>query len=338
MISKERPTVAITMGDASGIGPELTIKALLSDQVYKSCKPLVVGEGHVMRETLKKVAPHVKLHVIKTVIEMKGQLGTIDLLDLQNLDPKDVILGQACAVSGKAAVEYITKAVTLANEGKVDALVTAPISKESTKLAGLGEMGHTMELMGSLTSTGEYAIMMVLGQLRVVPLSTHESLMDACKLVTKERILSKLKLIQKSFKEWGLDQPHIAVAGLNPHAGIDGLLGREEIEVISPAIQEAKAVGINASGPYAPDTLFNRALSGEFDVVLAMYHDQAYIPIKTQSIGGHSAVSVSMGFPFVRTSAPFGSGFDVADNVIASTQNFEEAIQLAAKMGGKKML
>jgi 4-hydroxythreonine-4-phosphate dehydrogenase len=221
--------------------------------------------------------------------------------------------------------------------GEVQALATAPISKEATQLAGFGE-NHTIELLGKLTGNKEYALMLVCGDLRVVHLTTHESVRNACNLVTKERVLSRLKLIHRSFKKWGIKRPRIGVAALNPHASVGGLMGSEEIDAISPAIQEARGMGINASGPFAPDSIFSRALGGEFDVVLAMFHDQGHIAIKVHSVSGHNAATATLGFPFVRTSSPFGAGFDSADNEIPSAEGFADAIQLAARLSGSKKL
>jgi len=323
------------MGDAAGIGPEVIVKALLSEQTYKLCQPLVVGEGVAMRKAVELVGKPVKLHAVETVTEMQGQFGTIDLLDLHNLDEKEVIMGQVCKVCGKAAVDYIMKAARLVQEGQVKALVTAPISKEATRLAGYGELGH-LELLAHATGATEYATMLVSGRLRVVHLSTHHSLRNACELVTREHILARLKLTHQSFKEWGIEQPHIAVAALNPHAGEGGLLGSEEIEEISPAIQEAKDLGIAASGPFPADSVFNRALSGEFDVVLAMYHDQGHIPIKVH--GFEQSVSVALGLPFIRTSVDHGTAFDIAGKGIANPRSLEEAIKLAARLSQEKRL
>jgi 4-hydroxythreonine-4-phosphate dehydrogenase len=338
MTSQDRPTIAVTMGDASGAGPELTVRALLSEEVYKVCKPLVIGEGMTMKKTIEKVGCQVVLRTVKSAGEAKGQFGTIDLLDLQNLDFNKVVMGQPTAACGKAAVECIAKATELILAGEAQNMTNAPISKEATQLAGMGE-NHTMELLAKLTGAKEYSIMLVAGNLRVAHVSTHDSVKNACGLVTKERVLSRLKLINRSFIEWGFKQPRIGVAALNPHASIMGLLGLEEKEAIWPAIQEAKDMGIDASGPFAPDSIFSRALGGEFDVVLAMYHDQGHIAVKVHSASGHhNAATVSLGFPFVRTSSPFGAGFDSADREIPSADGLADAIQLAAKLCADKKL
>jgi 4-hydroxythreonine-4-phosphate dehydrogenase len=337
MTSQEIPTIAVTMGDASGAGPELTVRALLAEEVYKVCKPLVIGEGMTMKKAIEKVGSRVALNTVNSAGEAKGQFGAIDLLDLQNLDFSQVVMGQPSAASGKAGVEYITKAVELILAGEAQNLATAPISKEATKMAGMGE-NHTVELLGSLTGVSEYSVMLVAGNLRVAHLTTHESVKNACNLVTKELVLSRLKLIDRSFKGWGFKEPRIGVAALNPHAGIGGLMGCEESDAILPAIRDAKGLGINAGGPFAPDSIFSRAIGGEFDVVLAMFHDQGHIAVKVHSVGGHNAATVSLGFPFVRTSSPFGAGFDSADQEIPSAEGFADAIKLAAKLITHKKL
>lgn len=335
MTIKERVIIAITMGDAAGVGPEVIVKALASEQIYSICRPMVVGEGVIMQASIKLVNRPLKLHRVKTVAEVEGQIGTIDLLDLYNLDPAEVTPGQLCRACGKAAVEYITKATRLVTEGEAKALVTAPINKEATRQAGYGEMGH-LELLARLTGATEYATMLVTGPLRVVHLTTHHPLKDACDLVTRDRILSRLKLTHDSFQKWGIEHPCIAVAALNPHAGEGGLLGREEIEEIRPAIEEAQNLAIDALGPFPADSVFNRALGGEFDVVLAMYHDQGHIPIKVH--GFEKSVSVALGLPLVRTSVDHGTAFDIAGKGIANPQSLEEAIKMAVSLSEEKKL
>jgi 4-hydroxythreonine-4-phosphate dehydrogenase len=329
MMAKERVAIAITMGDAAGIGPEIIARVLLKKQIYSICRPLVVGEGTAMQKAVKLVNGSLNLHPIKTVAELEGRFGVIDLLDLHNLDWKEVIVGQVCRACGKAAMEYITEAAQLALKGEVKAIVTAPINKEATIQAGYGDVGH-LEFLARLTLATEYATMLVTGLLRVVHLTTHHSLSNACDLVTRERILAKLKLTHDSFRKWGSEHPCIGVAALNPHAGEGGLFGSEEIEQIVPAIKEAQALGIDARGPFPADSIFNRAIGGEFDVVLAMYHDQGHIPIKVY--GFEKSVSVSLGLPFIRTSVDHGTAFDIAGKGIANSQSIEEAIRTAVRL------
>jgi len=221
-------------------------------------------------------------------------------------------------------------------EGEAKALVTAPISKEATRLAGYMEMGH-LEYLAHLTGATRYATMLATQKLRVVHLTTHHSLSDACKLVTKERITTMLNLIHDSFQNFGIERPRIAVAALNPHAGEGGLLGSEEIEEIWPAIKYARDLAIDALGPYPADSVFNRAIDGEFDVVLSMYHDQGHIPIKVHDF--ERSVSVALGLPLIRTSVDHGTAFDIAGKGLANHQGLEEAVKMAVILAeGKGLL
>ena len=334
-MARERPVIAITMGDAAGIGPEIIVKALLSESIYGICRPLVVGEGIIIREAVKLVKRQLKLHAVKMAAEVKGQWGTIDLLDLHNLERGEVVSGQICAPCGRAAMEFIAEAARLALAGEVKALVTAPINKEATQQAGYGEVGH-LEYLARLTGTVEYATMLVSGPLRVVHLTTHHSLREACGLVTREKILARLRLTHDSFRGWGMEHPRIAVAALNPHAGEGGLFGSEEAEEIEPAVEAARNLAIDARGPFPADSVFNRALGGEFDVVLAMYHDQGHIPVKVY--GFEQSVSVALGLPLLRTSVDHGTAFDIAGKGIASSQSLEEAIKVAVRLSEERRL
>jgi 4-hydroxythreonine-4-phosphate dehydrogenase len=329
MTIKERPVIAITMGDAAGIGPEIIVKALARGKIYGICRPLVVGEGSIMQEAIKLVNEPLKLHPVSEVTEVKGRSGIVDLLDLHNIDRAEVILGQICPACGRAAMEYISKAVNLALKDEVKAMVTAPINKEAVRRAGYGEMGH-LEFIAKLTGATEYATMLVSGPLRVVHLTTHYSLKRACEFVTRERILARLKLTYNTFRSWGIRHPRIAVAALNPHAGEGGLLGSEEIEEIGPAIEEARVLAIDARGPFPADSVFYRAINNEFDAVLAMYHDQGHIPIKVY--GFEKSVSIALGLPLVRTSVDHGTAFDIAGKGIANHESLVEAIKMAVNL------
>lgn len=226
-------------------------------------------------------------------------------------------------------MEYIAEATRLALQGKVKAIVTTPINKEATIKAGYGDVGH-LEYFARITQAKEYATMLASGYLRVVHLTTHYSLKEACERITKDRILGKLRLTQDSFQQWGIMHPRIAVAALNPHGGEGGLLGREEIEQIAPAVKEAQGSGIDARGPFPADSVFNRAINGEFDVVIAMYHDQGHIPVKVH--GFEQSISIALGLPFIRTSVDHGTAFDIAGKGIANAQSLEEAILVAYRL------
>ncbi|MDP3880032.1 MAG: 4-hydroxythreonine-4-phosphate dehydrogenase PdxA [Dehalococcoidales bacterium] len=332
---EERPVIAITMGDAAGIGPEVVVKALLSVSIYGICRPLVVGEGFVIQEAIKLAGKRLRLRPVKSADGLEGQYGTIELLDLHNLKREEIVRGQVCAPCGRAAMEYIAEAARLALNGEVSALVTAPINKEATRRGGYGEVGH-LEFLARLTGATEYATMLVSGSLRVVHLTTHHSLRQACDLVTRERVLARLKLTHDSFRGWGIEHPRIGVAALNPHAGEGGLFGSEELEQIEPAVQDARSLAIDARGPFPADSVFNRALGGEFDVVLAMYHDQGHIPVKVY--GFEQSVSVALGLPLVRTSVDHGTAFDIAGKGIADSRSLEEAIKMAVSLSSDKRI
>ena len=335
MIGNKRPIIAITMGDASGVGPEVIIKALRSRRIYGLCRPLVVGEGTVMSDTMGSLDSPLRLHTVDKIDDVQGRYGTIDLLDLHNLNPEEVITGKVCAACGKAAMDYIIKAAELALKNKVKAMVTAPINKEATKQAGYGDTGH-LEFLARISHTTEYATMLVSGTLRVVHLTTHYSLKDACSLVTKESILARLKLTFESFRKWGIPSPRIGIAALNPHGGEGGLFGPEEIEQIIPAVKEARNLGIDARGPLPADSIFVRAIGGEFDVILAMYHDQGHIPVKVH--GFENSISVALGLPFVRTSVDHGTAFDIAGKGIANCHSLEKAVKMAVNLIEGKLL
>jgi 4-hydroxythreonine-4-phosphate dehydrogenase len=267
-----------------------------------------------------------KLNIIDRVDDLHGQFGTIDLLDLHNLELKDVSIGKVCEACGKAAMEYLAKAAELALDNTVKALVTAPINKEAIIQAGYGDIGH-LEFFARICRIVVYATMLVSGTLRVVHLTTHYSLRDACTMVTKERILARLKLTFESFRKWGITSPRIGVASLNPHGSEGGLFGSEEMEQIIPAVKEARNLGIDALGPFPADSIYVRAIGGEFDVVLAMYHDQGHIPVKVH--GFENSISVALGLPFVRTSVDHGTAFDIAGKGVANPQSMKEAIKMA---------
>lgn len=326
---KARPLIGITMGDAAGVGPEIIVKSLKQEDVYQLCLPVVIGSREVMQWATERFSPQAKIRALTSVDEAQDKPGTIDVLDMRNLRLADVDIGSIGAASGKAAMEYIIEAMSLAQKGIIKAIVTAPINKEATTLAGYPDLGH-MELFARLTGTKELATMLVAGSLRVVHLTTHRSLQEACRLVKKELILARLRLIQRCFQEWGMANPRIGVAALNPHAGEGGLLGEEESQEITPAVKAARELGINARGPIPADVIFIQAINGEFDVVLAMYHDQGHIPIKTFSF--EKSVTVALGLPFIRTSVDHGTAFDIAGKGIASPDSLIEAIKVAVQL------
>jgi 4-hydroxythreonine-4-phosphate dehydrogenase len=324
----DRPIVAVTMGDASGIGPEVIVKAFLNPEIQNTVRPIVVGDARIMKAALKfaKGQP-VEVNAVKRVLEAKFQNGVIDVLDLQNLDPSKIKIGQICAPCGKAAIQYLEKAIKLAMDGDVDAIATAPINKEAMHKAGYKFHGHT-EILAKRTRTKNYAMMFVSDPFWVMLVTTHLPLNKVSKAVTKKRVLQTIKLANEFLYSVRGKKPKIGVAGLNPHAGEGGIFGTEEKKAIKPAVEEAKRMGINVKGPISPDGIFYLANVGLFDIVIAMYHDQGLIPLKLLSF--NRSVNVTVGLPIIRTSVDHGTGFDIAGKGWANPTSLIEAIKVAA--------
>jgi len=335
MAIQNRPVFAITIGDPAGIGPEVVVKALSRKEIYDACIPLVVGERKALLAALASTKSLLKIRTVTESLDACGDFGTIDLLDMHNLDAGGVKPGRVSADCGRASMEFIDKAMHLALEKQVTGIVTAPINKEATMLAGYPGLGH-LEYIAKATGSKEYATMLATGNLRCVHLSTHLSVRDACDYVKQARVLGRLKLTHESFRNWGFDTPVIGVAALNPHAGEEGMFGSEEIEEIIPAVREAVSLGIDARGPYPADSIFNRAIAGEFDAVIAMYHDQGHIPVKVH--GFEKSVSVALGLPILRTAVDHGTAFDIAEKNIASAESMVEAIMTAVRLSQGKGL
>ena len=331
----ERPLVAITMGDPAGIGAEVTSRALQDEWVYQKCRPFVVGSTAAMNAALKLTGSPATARTAHAIEEIEGRPGTVDVLDLENLDFAGIEYGKVSPVAGKASVEWILKAGELAAEGQVQAIATAPINKEACSLAGYEDIGH-MEIFQSQTGAKSVATMLMAGVLRVVHLTTHRSLRIACDYVTRENVLEKITLTDRVFREWGFEKPRIGVAALNPHGSDGGLLGDEEERQIAPAVQDAQAAGIEATGPIPADTVFNQAIDGKYDAVIAMYHDQGHIPIKVH--GWAHSVSVNLGLPFIRTSVDHGTAFDIAGKGIADAESMLESIRVAVSLASDSRL
>ena len=331
----ERPLVAITMGDAAGIGAEVTAKALQDEWVYEKCRPFVVGSAAAMNAALDLIGASGSARLVHDVVDVNGEHGSIDVLDLENLDFGQISYGELSPVAGKASVEWILKAGELAASGQIAAISTAPINKEACDLAGFEDVGH-MEIFQSQTKAPNVATMLIAGSLRVVHLTTHRSLRVACDYVTRENVLEKIALTDECFREWGFASPRIGVAALNPHASDGGLLGDEEAKQIAPAVADALDAGIDTTGPVPADTVFNQAIDGKFDVVIAMYHDQGHIPIKVHDWA--KSVSVNLGLPFIRTSVDHGTAFDIAGKGIADAESMLESIRTAVSLASDSVL
>ncbi len=318
--------IGITMGDPSGVGPEIIVATL--DQMTESERnsTVVVGNIDILRRANEVLGLNV--HFDRSGNRRSGHV----IVDHVTSVEQDMIPdGQISKAGGEASYRYIARAVDLALRKKIRVIVTAPINKEALHLAGHKFDGHT-ELLAHLTGAKESFMLLSGGKLSVIHVSTHVSLLDAVTRPSKERIVSTIKAADKHFKQLGLENPRIAVAGLNPHCGEGGIFGREEIEKVRPAIKAALKLGLNVVGPVSGDTVFYRALRGEFDVVVAHYHDQGHIPTKLVSF--EETVNISLGLPILRTSVDHGTAFDIAWQGKAKNKNLKAAIQYARKIGG----
>ena len=319
--------LAITMGDPGGIGPEVVVMALNSPDIRKICTPIVIGDASMLEEALALLKVPLKLRIIKSLGEAEKARHSIYLIHQET--KKKFQKNRPTAEGGGACAGYIIKAIGLALNKRVDGIVTAPISKEGLKMAGFRWPGHT-EMLSDLTKTKDYAMMLVGGPLRVILVTIHTALKNVPDLITKQKVLKTIRLAKKACDMLGLKKPEIAVAGLNPHAGEAGIFGNEETEIIVPAVKSALKEGIQASGPYPPDTVFHKAYRGEADIVVCMYHDQGLIPLKM--IAFEKGVNVTVGLPFVRTSPDHGTAYDIAWKGIANPSSMIEAIKLAARL------
>ncbi len=328
-----RPLVAITLGDPAGIGPEVIVKALNHTAVYEQCRPLVLGDRRILALAMGWTGVALDFDVISEPVQGRYQPGIITLLDLQNADPAAIQPGQMTAAAGRAAVEYVFRACDMTLAGKSDAVVTAPLNKEAMNLAGYHYAGHT-ELLTDRTGAKRVSMLLTGPQLRVVHVSTHVALEEAIRRVTQQRVEEVIDLAQSACQALGITQPRIAIAGLNPHASEGGLFGDQEEREIMPAIQRARARGLNVTDPQPPDTVFLRAVKGHYDIVVAMYHDQGHIPMKLLAFD--SGVNVSIGLPIIRTSVDHGTAFDIAGTGQAREESMLEAIKVAVQMAKAK--
>ncbi len=333
MDRSSEPLLAVTMGDAAGTGPEIIAKALAAPGAASGVRIVVIGNAATMRAAVEITGAPLTVRAIGNLDEVSPKPNTVDVLDLKNIDLATLKRGQVNPMAGKAAYEYIKLAAESAIAGKVDAMVTSAINKEALNKAGYHYPGHT-ELLAELCGVPEVAMMLVSGKLRVTHVTTHVSLFRATQMVMPERILAVLDITEDALHRMAIARPHIAVAGLNPHAGEDGLFGDEEIEYIRPALDTARKRGLDVTGPLPPDSVFFRALQGEFDAVVAMYHDQGHIAVKM--LGIDEGVNVTLGLPIIRTSVEHGTAFDKAGKGTASPKSLIEAIKVAAVMARYK--
>ena len=304
-----RPVIAITLGDPSGIGPEVIAKTLSMKDISERYTPLVVGSADILRKAIELSNTGTFVQVVDSPQEIVYTPGVVSVLDMGNLDVNDVKPGVVSGSTGKAAIEWVVRAGELCMDGAVAAMATAPIHILAASLGGYQDIGH-MEILQRLSGSTKVLTMLTSKGLRVVHLTTHRSLKRACEFVTKENILEALLLTHSVFQKWGIKTPHLGVAALNPHASDGGLIGDEEETEISPAVHAAQRQGINVTGPIPADTIFLQGIRGDYDAVLAMYHDQGHIPVKIH--GFEESITVNLGLPFIRTSVDHGTAFDIA--------------------------
>ena len=334
------PILAITMGDPAGIGPEIVARALSHPETYQKCRPIVTGDAEMMRKAVALLGLHLEVNAVQSVGDARFEYGVIDVFHLPCIDTTTFEYGKVAAQCGHAAFVAIKKAIDLALEGEVDGTVTAPLNKEALNLAGHHFDGHT-EMYATFTNTKKYAMLLADERLRVIHVSTHVPLRKACDLVKKERIIEVTELIDDACRQFGIQQPRIGIAGLNPHSSDNGLFGDEEALEITPAVEELKKRGFDVVGPVPPDTLFAKAKCGQFDGCVAMYHDQGHIPFKvvgfnwnpeTEKMDSVKGVNITLGLPIIRVSVDHGTAFDVAGKGVASEDAMMVSIDYATKM------
>ena len=316
-----KPVIAITMGDPAGIGPEVALKAIESERVRRAARPVIIGDLPLLRRLSEKLG-------------LKSPPAS-NIINLSTLDLKKLGPGRPTIESSRAMVSYIQEAVRMAANFEADAMVTGPINKESARLAGFKFPGHT-EFIARLTGARDFSMMLGGDIIKVVLVTIHEPIKKVPGLITPKNVLKTIKITDSSFKKFfGIKKPRIAVCGLNPHAGENGLFGDEEIKIIAPAVNRARSVGINAIGPLPPDTVFSRMKEGEFDCAVCMYHDQGLIPLKLMHF--ETAVNVTLGLPIIRTSVDHGTAYNIAWKGKASAESMIAAVEMAASMAGKRL-
>ena len=322
------------MGDPAGVGPEIIVKALADPELFKVCKPLILGDSGVISKTVNNLGVDIRIQVTEGRKDEKYQVGSIHILNLSQIDVNTLVPGQSDERYGKAVVDYISFGTRLALNGQIAAITTAPINKELIHKAGYTYAGHT-ELFAELTNTKDFVMMLAGEKLKVALVTTHCRLKDVADLLDVQKICTVIDITNNSLKEYlAIQKPRIAVASLNPHGGEGGVFGDEEQRIISPAVEKARNMGIDASGPLPSDTLFYFTAQGDYDAVVCMYHDQALIPLKLLSF--QDAVNITLGLPIIRTSVDHGTAYDIAGTGNANAASLKNAIKLAASMARRK--
>lgn len=339
-----KKVIGITMGDPAGIGAEIIVKALKYKKIFDECIPVVFGDYWPIEDAIKFCHTNQKINIINKISEAKDEYGIINLINFNNFNENGWQYKVVDAKCGNAAFEYIISAIEHAMKRKIDAVVTAPINKESMNLSGKNYCGHT-EIFAEYTKSNNYAMMLTSPSLKVIHVTTHCALKDVSSKLSVDRIFNVILLADKAMKLLGIKNPRIAVAGLNPHSSENGLFGNEESEKIIPAIEKAKEVGIIVDGPVPPDTVFVKTIAGQYDIVVAMYHDQGHIPLKlsgfkfdirTNKYTSMSGVNCTVGLPIIRTSVDHGTAFGKAGEGRANEESMLDAIDMAIKMAINK--
>jgi 4-hydroxythreonine-4-phosphate dehydrogenase len=339
-----KPVIGITMGDPAGVGSEIVVKALRHDSIYEKCVPIVIGDYEALYQANEFSRTGLTLREIKTPTEAEGRYGTLEYINLGYLTLGSFEYKKVQKLCGEASFQYVLNGIELAMKKEIQAVVTGPINKEAINLAGHHYSGHT-EIFGEYTRTKDFAMLLTGGALKVIHVTTHCSMRDACDRIKRNRVVAVIKLAHEGLALLGYKNPQIGVAGLNAHAGENGLFGWEEEREIAPAIEDAKALGINADGPVPPDTVFVKCQGGQYDVVVAMYHDQGHIPLKlagfkmdaaTGRYSSMSGVNVTIGLPIIRTSVDHGTAFGKAGEGRANEESMVDAIDTAIVMARNK--
>ncbi len=325
-----KPKLAVTMGDPAGIGAEVVVKAWRNPSLWDLAAPFVIGSADCLASAMTQTGDTHEIKVRESAQDLTGERGALEVIEPLTFDAASLKLGEVDARCGEASVTYFETAVKLCQQGEVDGVVTCPINKEAVQAAGyVDDIGH-QEILARLTGSSLTATMLMTDGLRVAHLSTHKSLADAVAYVRTPVLIEKLRLTVASLEQWGVENPCVAVSALNPHGGEGGMLGREEIEEIAPAVEACREEGLNVVGPYPADSVFYRAFRGEFDAVLALYHDQGHIAIKVHNF--ENSITATMGIPFIRTSVDHGTAFDIAGKNLADAEGLVQAIDSATKM------
>lgn len=327
----EQVLLALTMGDPAGIGPEIAIKALRGNEIPSQCRVFIIGDLTVMEQAKRFTGSSVTMHPMTTIDDFEE--GSINILDMQLVKPSDVTMGNESALCGKASYDYVIKGISLAREGLIHGVVTNPINKASLKKAGIDFPGHT-EIFAHETGSTNFSMVFTLDNVYVIYVTTHCSLREAIEHITREKVYSKIVLLNSTLQSTGLEHPRIAVGGLNPHAGEGGMFGNEELLHIIPAIEQARKEGLTVTGPLQPDTVFMRAFNGEFNGIVTMLHDHGFVALKSKDF--EHGVNLTVGLPIIRTSVGHGTAFDIAGTGKASEKSLLAAIDVAYRMSRRK--